>query len=117
MAVAVVSPGRFAIGSDQTFQALLLKLAGQAASEPDPAALIRSFCQATRQFFEVSGVYFWRRGPDGEFFGEQANGLLEDQFQGLRLRPEQSAATAEAVRSHRTMLEKHPSLPGARRKG
>ena len=94
----------FANGSDERFQALLLGLASRAASESDPAALIRAFCRATREFFQVSGVYFWRRMSDGEFVGEQADGSQEDLFCGLRLRSEQSAVTADAVRTRRTIF-------------
>jgi len=94
-------------GSDEGFQALLLALSRQAAVETDPAALIRYFCRATREFFQVSGVYFWRRRSDGEFVGEEADGRQQAQFPGLRLQAGDSAVTAEAVRSRRTIFANH----------
>ena len=93
--------------SDEAFQALLLSLARRAASESDPGALIRYFCRATREFFQVTGVYFWRRRSDGEFIGEEADGSQKERFRGLRLHADQSAVTAEAVRSRRTIFVNH----------
>jgi len=91
-------------GSDEAFQKLLLSIAAKAAERSDPAALIQFFCHSTRQFFQVSGVYFWRRKDDDEFVGEEADGKMADQFRGRRLRPNESAATAEAVRQQRTVF-------------
>jgi len=69
--------------------------------------LIKSFCQAARQFFQVSGVYFWRRHSADDLVGEQADGKLADRFIGIRLRPDESAVTAEAVRQRRTVFANH----------
>jgi PAS domain S-box-containing protein len=66
--------------------------------------LIQLFCRATREFFQVSGVYFWRRHSGDELVGEQADGKLAENFVGLRLLPQQSAVTADAVRSRRTIF-------------
>ena len=60
----------FAPGSDEDFQKLLLRLAAKAAERPDAHALIQLFCQATREFFQVSGVYFWRCDFADELVGE-----------------------------------------------
>ena len=92
------------IGQEDAFQSLLLNLSKRAASEADPAALIRYFCRATREFFQVSGVYFWRRRDDGEFVGEEADGVQHERFRGLRLQACESAVTADAVRSRRTIF-------------
>ena len=70
-------------------------------------ALIQFFCQATREFFQVSGVYFWRCHFADELVGETADGKLAERFVGLRLRPDQSAVTAEAVRQRRTIFANH----------
>ena len=91
-------------GSDEDFQKLLLRIAAKAGERPDADALIRMFCQATREFFQVSGVYFWRCHFADELVGEQADGKLAERFVGIRLRPDQSAVTAEAVRQRRTIF-------------
>ncbi|MCU1301195.1 MAG: signal transduction histidine kinase, nitrogen specific, NtrB [Candidatus Sulfotelmatobacter sp.] len=113
-----VSEGRAAHGSDEGFQNLLLRIAAKAAERPNSAALIHLFCAATREFFQVSGVYFWRRHPGDELVGEQADGKLAERFIGLRLLPQQSAVTAEAVRNRRTIfinrVQATPTFPAAR---
>jgi two-component system NtrC family sensor kinase len=81
-----------------------LRLAAKAAERADSASLIQFFCRATREFFRVSGVYFWRSCAGDELVGEQADGKLAERFIGLRLLPQQSAVTAEAVRSRRTIF-------------
>jgi PAS domain S-box-containing protein len=112
-------PGPRALpNSDEAFQKLLLRIAAKAAERPDPAALIQLFCAATREFFQVSGVYFWRRHSADELIGEQADGKLAERFIGLRLLPQQSAVTAEAVQSRRTIfvnqVQASPTFPAAR---
>ena len=67
------SPGsRSAPGTDEAFRKLLLRIAAQAAERPDSAALIQFFCRTAREFFQVSGVYFWRRHAGDELVAEQA---------------------------------------------
>jgi PAS domain S-box-containing protein len=90
--------------SDDAFQKLLLRIAARAAERADSSSLIQLFCRATREFFQVSGVYFWRRQSGDELVGEQADGKLAERFIGLRLLPQHSAVTAEAVRSRRTIF-------------
>jgi len=90
--------------SDDAFQKLLLRIAARAAERADSSSLIQLFCRATREFFQVSGVYFWRRQSGDELVGEQADGKLAERFIGLRLLPHHSAVTAEAVRSRRTIF-------------
>ena len=110
--------GRAIPSSDDGFQKLLLRIAAKAAERPDATALIQLFCRATREFFQVSGVYFWRRHPGDELVGEQADGKLADSFIGIRLLPQQSAVTADAVRSRRTIfvnqVQSTPTFPAAR---
>jgi PAS domain S-box-containing protein len=104
--------------SDDAFQKLLLRIAAKAAERADATSLIQLFCRATREFFRVSGVYFWRRHAGDELVGEQADGKLADSFVGLRLLPQQSAVTAEAVRARRTIfvnqVQTIPTFPAAR---
>ena len=110
---AVVGAGRAPIpppssgtvpGSDEDFQKLLLRIAALAGGRSDSTTLIRLFCRATREFFRVSGVYFWRCQSADELVGEQADGKLSDRFFGMRLESNQSAVTAEAVRQRRTIF-------------
>ena len=104
----MVPPGDRAFsGSDEGFQKLLLRIASKSGERPDPSQLIQLFCQATREFFDVSGVYFWRCQPGDELLGEQADGKMAPQFVGMRLRPVESTVTAEAVRQRRTIFANH----------
>jgi PAS domain S-box-containing protein len=110
----------FVPGSDEGFQKLLLRIAAAASEHTDANALIQLFCRATRDFFRVSGVYFWRCQPGDELVGEQADGKLAANFVGTRIRPEQSSVTAEAVRQRRTIFANHvhsATLTGAREFG
>jgi PAS domain S-box-containing protein len=97
----------FAPGSDEGFQKLLLRIASKAGDRSDARSLIQLFCEATREFFQVSGVYFWRCHFADELVGEQADGKLAERFVGIRLRPDQSAVTSEAVRQRRTIFANH----------
>ena len=109
--------GRAPSNSDDAFQNLLLQIAAKAAERADTTSLIQLFCAATREFFQVSGVYFWRRHAGDELIGEQADGKLAERFIGLRLLPQQSAVTAEAVRNRRTIfvnqVPNKPTFPAA----
>jgi PAS domain S-box-containing protein len=96
--------GRALPNSDDAFQQLLLRIAAKAAERVNANSLIQLFCSATCEFFQVSGVYFWRRQAGDELVGEQAEGKLADRFIGLRLLPQQNAVTAEAVRTRRTIF-------------
>ncbi len=102
----------FAPGSDEGFQKLLLRIAAKASEQCDASGLIHLFCQATREFFQVSGVYFWRCDFGDELVGEQADGKMAERFVGIRLRPDQSAVTAEAVRQRRTIFTNHVKSAG-----
>ena len=90
--------------SDEAFQKLLLRIAAKAAERVNPGTLIQLFCGASREFFQVSGVYFWRRHSGDELVGEQADGKLAERFIGIRLLPQQGAVTTESVRSRRTIF-------------
>src|SRR6202795_667614 len=104
-----LSAGRTPSNPDDAFQKLLLRIAATAAVRANAASLIRLFCAATREFFHVSGVYFWRRHAGDELIGEQADGKLAERFIGLRLLPHQSAVTAAVIRSKRTTFVNHVS--------
>src|SRR5580658_2821490 len=110
--------GRALPDSDHAFQELLLRISAKAAERAGAASLIQFFCRATREFFKVSGVYFWRRYAGDELVGEQADGKLTESFIGMRLFPSQSAVIADAVRTRRTMIANHvqsgPAFPAAR---
>jgi len=107
------SPDARGQSSDDAFQKLLLRIAAKAAERSDPTSLIQLFCSATREFFQVSGVYFWRRHPGDELVGEQADGKLAERFIGIRLLPQQSTVTADAVRRRRTVVANRQVIPAA----
>jgi len=96
--------GLSARGFDQSFQRLLLEIAAKAGARTSSLSLIEFFCREARQLFQVSGVYFWKCHAGDELVGEQASGKMADTFIGLRLRPDQSTVTAEAVRQRRTIF-------------
>ncbi|HLZ41149.1 MAG TPA: PAS domain S-box protein [Candidatus Sulfotelmatobacter sp.] len=98
-------------GSDEGFQKLLLRIGGKAIERSDPGGLIQLFCEAAREFFQVSGVYFWRCHSADELLGEHADGKMAERFVGMRLRPDQSAVTSEAVRQRRTIFANHITSP------
>src|SRR5215470_3847705 len=114
----MVPPGDRAFsGSDEGFQKLLLRIAASSSERSNSNKLIQQFCQATREFFDVSGVYFWRCSAGDELVGEQAEGKLAERFVGIRLRPFESTVTAEAVRQRRTIFANHvnaTAFPAAR---
>ena len=94
-------------GSDEAFQKLLLTIAARAGERSDTTSLIQFFCRAAREFFQISGAYFWRCHAGDELVGEQADGKLSERFVGLRMRAQESTATAEAVRQRRTVFANH----------
>jgi len=97
--------------SDDAFEKLLLRFS-KAASHGTPApALIRLFCQATREFFHVDGTYFWHRDSAEELVGNEADGLMAAEFLGRRLKGRESALALEAMRQRRTVYVNDPA-PG-----
>jgi PAS domain S-box-containing protein len=109
--------GRALPPSDDAFQRLLLRIAAKATERGGTASLIQFFCSVTREFFQVSGVYFWRRHAGNELVGEHADGKLAENFIGIRLLFQDNANTAEAVRQRRTIFvnglqlgQSHPAL-------
>jgi PAS domain S-box-containing protein len=92
--------------SDDAFQRLLLKFSDAAARGTPAQVLIRLFCQATREFFQVDGAYFWQRVSD-ELLGAEADGVMADRFRGTRVKASQSsvAIAVEAIRQRRTVYE------------
>ena len=90
--------------SDEAFQKLLLRFSAAAAQGTDVASLICLFCRETREFFQVSGVYFWQCLSPDEMVGAEADGLLAESFRGLRLKASESAVSGEAVRRRRTIF-------------
>ena len=113
----LASRGHVPPSTDEAFQKLLLRIAAKAAERADAASLIQLFCRASREFFQVSGVYFWRRRAGDELIGEQSDGKMAERFIGLRLLPQQSAITADSVRTRRTLFingwKADPSFPAA----
>ena len=100
----VSAENSIAPGSDEAFQKLLLRISAQGSGRSDSNALIQFFCRTTREFFQVSGVYFWRCQTGDELVGEQSDGKLTERFKGIRLRSDQSTVTADAVRQRRAIF-------------
>jgi PAS domain S-box-containing protein len=93
--------------SDEAFQRLLLKISNAAAPGIDGPSLIRLFCQATREFFQVDGVHYWQFASPEELVGAEAEGLLAERFRGLRLKTDQHAVSLDAIRERRTVYANH----------
>src|SRR5215470_12776231 len=55
--------------SDEAFQKLLLRFSAAAAQGTDVPSLIRLFCRETREFLQVSGVYYWQSLSPDEMVG------------------------------------------------
>src|SRR5258708_29342821 len=91
--------------SDDAFQRLLLKFSSAAADGTSPPALIRLFCQATREFFQADGAYFWQRVSADELMGAEADGPRADRFRGTRLTASQSAVAIEAFQQRKAGLK------------
>ena len=93
---------------EDAFQTLLLRISDAAASGMASPALIQLFCRTTREFFQVDGVYFWRLLSANEFVGAEADGLMAQGFTGRRLKAEESAVGADAIRQHKTVYLSRP---------
>src|SRR5215475_2960666 len=90
--------------SDEAFQRLLLRFSAAAAQGTDASALIRMFCRETREFFHVTGVYFWQSLSSDELVGAEADGRMADSFLGQRVKTSDSGVFGEAVRKRRTIF-------------
>ncbi len=89
--------------SDEAFQRLLLQFSAAAAEGTDAPSLTHLFCRATREFFQVSGAYFWQVAAADELVGTEADGLMAERFRGMRLKATQSAVAVESVRHRKTV--------------
>lgn len=96
---------------EDAFQNLLLRISDAAASGMASPALIQLFCRTTREFFQADGAYFWRLLSANEFIGAEADGLMAEGFRGRRLKAEESAVAADAIRQHKTVYMSYPD-PG-----
>jgi PAS domain S-box-containing protein len=93
--------------SDDAFQRLLLKFSDAAAQGTPAQALIRMFCEATRELFQVDGTYFWQRVSDDELLGAEADGVMASRFRGTRVKASQSsvAIATDAIRERKTVYQ------------
>src|SRR6266853_3825294 len=92
---------------DDAFQKLLLRFSAAAAQGISSHALIRLFCQATREFFQVDGTYFWQRVSADELLGAEADGVMAERFRGTRVNANQNsvAIAAEVIQQQKTVYE------------
>jgi two-component system NtrC family sensor kinase len=66
----------------------------------------------TREFFHTSGVYFWSRTSEGGLLGAEADGFQAERFRGLKLPPEDSSVSSEAVRNRRAIFVNDVDVAG-----
>src|SRR4030095_3541572 len=89
-------------GFDEDFQRLLLRFSETAASGIHDTDLIQLFCRTTREFFQVSGAYFWQVVGPGELRGAAADGVMATRFLDFHVKSPTPSVALEAVRSRRT---------------
>jgi len=97
-------PATLAQDFDESFQKLLLRVSETASSGIEDSALITMFCRSTREFFQVSGTYFWQLVGVGELACTAADGVLASEIRGRKLRAPTPSIALDAVRSRRTIV-------------
>jgi PAS domain S-box-containing protein len=103
-AMPIIATSASVPGSDESLKKLLRRIADKASENADSNALIQVFCQSTREFFQVSGVCFWRSQADGGLIVEGAEGVAGELFRDVRVPKEQTSLAGEAVRQRRTLF-------------
>ena len=87
---------------DDSFQHLLLNFSSAAAKATTSSEILKIFCRATREYFQVSGACVWHFVPPDELVGAEGDGWMADDLKTARLRTSQSAVVSEAIH------KKHP---------
>ena len=89
-------------GSDETFQRLLLRLSQTVAQSVESHSLALQFCQMTREFFGVDGVYLLRL-TSGKLVGTDGAGPYADRFRGEEFQADDTYLAKEAIQTRRTI--------------
>lgn len=89
--------------SEERFQHLLLRLAGAAAREDEPASLIQFVCHELRQAFSATAAFFCKVAADGSYLIARCDSESGEQIKGLRFQPE-SAPSLSRPAQHRTAV-------------
>ena len=82
---------------DDSFQKLLLAFSNAAAKAKSSSEILKIFCRATRNHFQVSGTYVWHLLPPNQMIGVEADGWMAERFRDARLGEEESAIANEAI--------------------
>ncbi|HSS98525.1 MAG TPA: GAF domain-containing protein, partial [Terriglobales bacterium] len=87
---------------DSAFQRLLLRssITGSGSSS---ASGIRQFCHTMREFLQVDGVYYWRFEPPDELVGAEADGVMTEAFNNVRIRVSENAILGDAIQQRKTV--------------
>jgi len=93
--------------SAEGFQSLLLEISQATAQGVDAPSLVRLFCSASREFFQVDGVYLWRLHTPDELIAAEASGLMAENFSGQRLLADPSSVLGQALGQRRTVYANH----------
>lgn len=88
--------------SEERFQQLLLRLAGAAMRESDPASLIDFICHEALQVFPATAIYFCDVAPDGAFELRYEEGARPQPLPS-RFEPESAPSLARPMQ-HRTSV-------------
>jgi PAS domain S-box-containing protein len=67
---------------DEGFQRLLLAISAAAVRGERGEVLLRSICSASRECFQASGAYIWRRDVPDDLLGVEADGRIAGHFPG-----------------------------------
>jgi two-component system NtrC family sensor kinase len=91
----------------QPFQEILLRLSTAVAEGGNFRALIRLFCRSAREFFKVSGAYYWTVEDGRRLVAVDADGHMADRFLRSSLVLDENAVANEAVHNRRTVVMNH----------
>ncbi len=107
---------------DEGFPRLLLSISASAARGERGDPLLRSICRASREFFQASGAYIWRRDAPNDLIGVKADGHKVEfspspgPGQGQGLGQDLQSSLAQLTRIHKQpIISGHaPNLLGAK---
>jgi PAS domain S-box-containing protein len=88
---------------DDSFQRLLLAFSSAAAKATSSAEILKIFCRATRNYFQVSGTYVWHLLPPDQMVGVEADGWMADRFRNARLGEGESAIANQAIHTKKAV--------------
>ena len=99
-----------AVSAEESFQKLLLKFSADASQITDAPSIIRLFCQTTREYFRVHGVYYWGFTPPEDLIGAEADGTMAKNFRGTRIKITENTVIREALEQRKAVYASRAKL-------